>query len=40
MDDAKGLAMALEEAELGYQEGGVPVSETRSTHIHTAPRSK
>jgi hypothetical protein len=26
MDDAKGLAIALEEAILGYKEGGVPVT--------------
>ncbi|KAI1490695.1 putative cytosine deaminase [Biscogniauxia mediterranea] len=25
MDDAKGLALALEEAKIGYQEGGVPI---------------
>ncbi|KAI0135535.1 putative cytosine deaminase [Daldinia grandis] len=25
MDDAKGLALALEEAKVGYQEGGVPI---------------
>ncbi|OTB08830.1 hypothetical protein M426DRAFT_316853 [Hypoxylon sp. CI-4A] len=25
MDDAKGLALAIEEAKIGYQEGGVPI---------------
>ncbi|KAI1501779.1 putative cytosine deaminase [Biscogniauxia marginata] len=25
MDDAKGLALALDEAKIGYQEGGVPI---------------
>ncbi|XXG94667.1 hypothetical protein Hte_000924 [Hypoxylon texense] len=25
MDDSKGLALALEEAEIGYQEGGIPI---------------
>lgn len=26
MDHAKGLALALEEARIGYEEGGIPVS--------------
>jgi hypothetical protein len=29
MNDQEGLAIALEEAKIGYQEGGVPVSITR-----------
>lgn len=41
MDDAKGLALALEEASTGYREGGIPVSQialhlhSRFTYLHT-----
>jgi hypothetical protein len=30
MDDAKGLAIALEEAKASYDEGGIPVRNTPS----------
>jgi hypothetical protein len=36
MDDHKGLAIAIEEARIGFEEGGVPVSKTfiMFTHIY------
>ena len=41
MDDAKGLAIAFEEAKTSYGEGGIPVRDTdREQHhsTHTKPR--
>lgn len=35
MDDEKGLALALEEASIGYQEGGIPVSRNHLNYIGT-----
>jgi hypothetical protein len=33
MNDQEGLAIALEEAKISYQEGGVPVSITGYNHL-------
>lgn len=32
MDDAKGLAIAFEEAKISYDEGGIPVRSPRSSY--------
>lgn len=33
MNDQEGLAIALDEAKISYGEGGIPVSNTRCSHI-------
>jgi hypothetical protein len=33
MNDQEGLAIALEQAKIGYREGGVPVSITGYNHL-------
>ena len=33
MNDQEGLAIAIDEAKISYGEGGIPVSNTRCSHI-------